>query len=199
MAVSKNQKQLRSFIGGINFYNSMWPRQTHVMAPLTRLTGDVPWDWTQECQFAFDEIKAVLASDCMNRYTDLNKPFTIVCDASNYQLGSCILQDGMPIAYWSKTLTDAQKNYTTTEKELLAIMLTLKEYKTMLLGRNLKNYTEHKNLIFQTLSVERVLRWRLYMEQFCYTLDYLEGEKYVLVDCFSRLPRIGKTLIGKKE
>ena len=93
----------------------------------------------------------------MNRYTDIDKPFTIVCDALNYQLGSCILQDGMPIAYWSKTLTDTQKNYTTTEKELLAIVLTLKEYKTMLLGGNLKIYTDHKNLIFRTLSVERVL------------------------------------------
>ena len=80
------------------------------MAPLTRLTEEVPWDWTPECQFTFDEIKAVLASDCMNRYTDLDKLFTIVCDASDYQVGSCIMQDGMPIAYWLKTLTDAQRN-----------------------------------------------------------------------------------------
>ena len=199
MAAPKNQKQLRSFTGGINLYNSMWPQRTHVMAPLTRLTGDVSWDWTDDCQFTFNEIKAVLASDCMNRYTDLDKPFTIICDASNYQLGSCIMQDGMPIAYWSKTLSPAQQNYTTTEKELLAIVLTLKEYRTMLLGGDLRIYTDHKNLIFRTLSVEWVLRWRLYMEQFYYTLDYLEGDKNVLADCFSRLPRMEKILVGKKE
>ena len=93
-----------------------WPRQTHVMDPLTALTGEIPWNWTQQCQFAFNEIKAVLASDCMNWYVNLDKPFTIVCDTSNYQLGSCIMQDGMPIAYWSKTLSAAQQNYTTTEK-----------------------------------------------------------------------------------
>ena len=69
----------------------------------------------------------------------------------------------------------------------------------MLLGGDLKIYTDHKNLIFRTLSVERVLRWRLYMEQFYYTLDYLEGEKNVLADCFSRLPRMEKTSVGKKE
>ena len=118
------------------------------MTPLTEMTGDVPFKWTQECQWAFDKIKAVLASDCMYRYADLEKPFTIVCNASDYQLGSCILQDGYLITYWSKTLSLAQKHYTTTEKELLAIVLTLKEYRVMLLGGDLKIYTDHKNLIF---------------------------------------------------
>ena len=127
----------------------MWRQRTHVMAPLTRLTGDVPWDWIDEYQFAFDEIKAVLAFDCMNRHADLDKPFTIVCGASNYQLGSCIMQDSMPIAYWSKTSSPAQQNYTTTEKELLAILLTLKEYRTMLLGGDLKIYTDHKHIFFE--------------------------------------------------
>ena len=98
------------------FYNNMCPGQTHIMAPLSRLTGKVPWNWTPQCQFALDKVKAVLASNCMNQYVDLDKPITIVCDASNYQLGSCIMQDGMPIAYWSKTLSTAQQNYTTTEK-----------------------------------------------------------------------------------
>ena len=109
-------------------------------------------------------MKAILATDCLNTYADLDKPFTIVCGASDYQLGSCILQDGKPIAYWSKSLTAAQKNYTTTEKELLAIVLTLKEYRSMLLGGVLNIYTDHKNLTFRTLSIQRVLRLRLYME-----------------------------------
>ena len=70
----------------------------------------------------------------------------------------------------------------------------------MLLGGNLKIYTDHKNLIFRTLSLERVLRWRMYMEQFYYTLEYLEGEKNILADCFSRLPRMNnKITVGEKE
>ena len=66
LSTLKNKEQLQSFIGGINFYNNMWPRLTHVMAPLTEMTGNVPFKWTMECQWAFDKIKAVLASDCMN-------------------------------------------------------------------------------------------------------------------------------------
>ena len=70
----------------------------------------------------------------------------------------------------------------------------------MLLGGDLKIYTDHKNLIFRTLLLERVLRWRMYMEQFYYTLKYLEGEKNALVDCFSRLPRMdNKITVGEKE
>ena len=70
----------------------------------------------------------------------------------------------------------------------------------MLLRGDLHIFTDHKNLIFRTLSLERVLRWRLYMEQFYYKLDYLEGEKNVLADCFSRLPRMdNKITVGEKE
>mmetsp|Transcript_3054 Transcript_3054/g.3378 ORF Transcript_3054/g.3378 Transcript_3054/m.3378 type:complete len:147 (+) Transcript_3054:2445-2885(+) len=66
--------------------------------------------------------------------------------------------------------------------------------------RNLEIYTDHKNLIFRTPSVEQVLLWRLYTEQFYFTLDYLEGDKNVLGDCFIRLPRMdNKILVGKKE
>jgi hypothetical protein len=151
MSPPRNKKQLRSFIGGVNFYNSIWPRHTHVIVPLTRLTGDVPFKLTKECDDAFKEMKAVLASDCLHTYADLDKPFTIVCDASDYQLGSCIMQDGKPIAYWSKSLTAAQNNYVTTEKELLAIVLTLKEYRSMLLGGTLNIYTDHLNTFYANI------------------------------------------------
>ena len=140
-------------MGAINFYKSMWPRRTHVLAPLTRLTGQVPFCWDLARQQAFDEMKAVLATYCLNIYTDLDKHFRIVCNASNYQLGSCILQDRRPVAYWSKSLSPVQKNYITTEKELLAIVLTLQEYRRMLLGGKLVLYTDHKNLTFRTCLI----------------------------------------------
>ena len=69
----------------------------------------------------------------------------------------------------------------------------------MLLGGKLVIYTNYKNLTFRTLSTQRVLRWRLYMDDFDFELKYLEGENNVLGDCFSRLPGMNKILMGDKE
>ena len=192
MEPPKNRSEARSFIGAVNFYKSLWPQRAHVLAPLAELTGDKPFRWTPVHQKAFLEMKALLASDCINAYPDYNKDFDIYTDASDYQLGAAILQDGRPVAYFSKKLTQAQRNYTTTEKELLAIVLCLKEYQKILRGGKLNVYTNHKNLTFNTLSVQRVLRWRLFMDEFDLTLRYIKGKDNVLADCFSRLPRMDR-------
>ena len=128
----KNQTQVRSFIGAVNFYRSMWPRRAHLMKPLTELTGKGSFVWTNRQQNAFDTLKSVMAADCLNAYPDYNQPFEIYTDTSNYQLGAAIIQNGRPVAYWSRSLQPTQQKYTTTEKELLAIILCLKEYEKIL-------------------------------------------------------------------
>jgi RNase H-like domain found in reverse transcriptase len=167
----------------------MFRNRSHILAPLTAQSGKRNLKWTTECQNAFDKIKAILTKETFLKYPDHNKPFHIYTDASDYQLGSVIMQDGGPVAFFSRKLNAAQKNYTTGEKEILSIVETLKEYKTMLFGcPELHVYTDHKNLTFSALQTQRVLRWRLFLEEFGPTFHYIEGSKNLAADALSRLP-----------
>jgi transposase InsO family protein len=203
MQPPKNIKQLRSFIGAVNFYKSMFPRQTHVLRPLTALTGIKKFQWEPIHQTAFEATKAMIAQDAINNYADINEPFHIYSDASDYQMGAVVTQlinnKRLIIAYWSRTLSPAQTNYNTMEKELLAIVMCVKEYRNLLYGGVIIVYTDHRNLTFRTLSTQRVIQWRMYLEDFDITFRYIEGEKNVLADCYSRLPRMDKPSKGRNE
>ena len=92
----------------------MWPRRSHVLAPLHKLIGVGGFVWEPRHEQAFQTMKAMVAADAMSYYPDLNKPFEIYTDKSEYQMGAAIIQDGHPIAYWLKKLTDLQQGYNTT-------------------------------------------------------------------------------------
>jgi hypothetical protein len=125
-----NATELRMFIGCVNYYNDMWPSRAHILKPLTDQSGlkkRSPIKWTDEMQQAFDKMRLLMAPDSLAAYPDHNKRFDVYTD-SYFQLGTCIIQEGWPVAYFSRKLTNSQQNYTTMEKEMLSIITTLKEF-----------------------------------------------------------------------
>ncbi len=124
-----NVKELRHFLGMVQYYWDMWARHSEMLAPLTDLVGECgemkttrmnktktkPWQWDLNHQQAFDNIKAAIAKETVLAYPDFLKPFEIYMDASSMQLGAVITQDNRPIAFFSRKLSKMQQKYSVTE------------------------------------------------------------------------------------
>jgi len=207
-----NVKELRHFLGMVQYYRDMWARRSEMLAPLTDLVGECgetkttkrnktkkqPWRWDRIHQQAFDNVKAAIAKETVLAYPDFSKPFEIFTDASSTQLGAVITQDNRPIAFFSRKLSETQQKYSVTEIELLAIVETLKEFKGMLWGQNIMVYTDHKNLTRDALGLtsDRVYRWRLLLEEYAPQIIYIKGIHNTVADAISRLdydPQLNKT------
>ena len=128
-----------------------------------------------------------MTQETLLAYPNFDEPFNVHTDASHTQLGSVVSRNGSPIAFYSRKLNAAQTRYTTTERELFAIVETFKEFRNILLGQQLRVYTDHKNLTFKNFNTERVMRWRLIIEEFNPDLIYIKGERNIVTDALSRL------------
>ena len=184
-------KHLRRYLGMVNFYRRMWAHRAHILTPITNFNKKTTkYKWTEDCQCAFKEIQRIIAAETLLAYPDYKKPFDIHTDASDYQLGGVISQNRKPIAFYSRKLTQTQKNYTVTEKELLSAVEILKEYKTMVYGYKINLYTDHKNLCHQHTvhTSQRVNRQRLLLDEYQVIIHYLPGEHNVTADYMSLQP-----------
>ena len=148
---------------------------------------------------AFEQMKKLIAQETILALPDYSKPFQIYTDASDYQLGGVIQQNGKLLAFYSRKLNKAQKNYTTEEKELLGIVETLKEFKGMFLGYRIEVFTDHLNLVHETTlkASDRVMRQKLLLEEFGIKTTHVKGEKNVVADAISRLDFQSKAIVKK--
>jgi hypothetical protein len=138
---------------------------------------------------AFNHVIATIAKDVVMAYPDYSKVFEMYTDASSKQLGAVITQDNRPIAFFSWKLSNAQRKYSVTKIELLAIVKTLKEFKGMLWGQQIKVFTDHANLMRDALGLtsDRVYQWRLLLEEYGPKIVYIKGIHNTVADAVLRL------------
>jgi hypothetical protein len=150
-------KEIRSFLGHAGFYKRFIMDFSKIARPWCNLLAkDVPFDLNDKCQTAFEILKKTLTSKPIIQPPNWGLPFEIMCDASDYTVGAVLGQrvEKLPhvIYYANKTLNDAQLNYSTTKKELLAVVFALDKFRSYLLGSKVLVYSDHatvKYLLFK--------------------------------------------------
>ena len=192
-----NVKQLKRFLGMINFYRDVFEKRSHIMAPLNDLAADCGkrkgkkaksgWKWERVHQDAFEACKEMLVNEVKLAFPDFTKPFHLYSDASDIQLGATLVQEGRPLGFYTQKLNSAQRNYTVSERELLGIVEGLKAFEGMIRGMNLTVHINHLNLLYQKLPNQRMMRWRLMMEEFNPKVVHIAGVDNDASDALSRL------------
>ncbi|KAL5504680.1 hypothetical protein ACEPAH_7343 [Sanghuangporus vaninii] len=193
--VPKNVHEVQQFLGLGNWLRRFVEGYSSVVKPLTSLTGKAEWRWGEEQQKAFEELKKRLTNPPVLVIPNNEDPFRVEADASDFATGGVLLQkqEGRwkVVAYRSSTFLDAERNYEIYDKEMLAIVQALKEWRQYLQGANqpFEVWTDHANLTYfkapQKLN-RRQARWRLDLAEFDFTLVHKPGKTLGKADLLSR-------------
>ncbi|XP_046559854.1 uncharacterized protein K02A2.6-like [Haliotis rubra] len=197
----KEVNELRSYLGMLNHYSEFLPNMATKCAPLyDLLKKTATWKWTQVEQQAFEVSKSDLTSDSLLIHYDSDKEIVVSCDASPYGIG-CVLQHRTeegekPVAFASRKLNSAEKNYSQLEKEALALIFVVTKFRQYLLGRQFTLITDHKPLIHlfspsketPVMAASRIKRSSLKLATFQYNIEYRTSKQNANADLLSRLP-----------
>ena len=196
MTAPQDKQQLQSFLGMVNYMGTFIPNLSHHTEPLrSMLKQDAVFAWDKVKTRSFQQIKNLIlkANETPLRYYDRTKPVIVQADASLCGLGACLLQEEQPIAFASKSLTDAESRYANIERELLAIIFACQRFSTYLLGRSFIAESDHKPL--EMIAVKNLAnappclqRMLLQLQCFDITIRYRPGVEMKLVDALSRCP-----------
>ena len=199
----EDKKGIERLLGTINFLASYIPNMSDITAPIRELLkSDVIFDWQAEQKKALETIKMILTSNPVLKFYDVTKNVTIQTDSSQDGLGSCLLQEGHPIAYASRSLTEAEKNYAQIERELLAIVFACEKFNQYIYGKEVIVQTDHKPLqAIQNKPLHkappRLQRMLLRLQKYDLILKYTPGKNMYVADTLSRAYL--KTVVNKND
>ena len=195
MAAPASVKGVRSFLGHAGFYRRFIKDFSKITHPLCNLLAkDVVFHFDKDCMNAFNTLKRELTSAPIIVAPDWSLPFELMCDASDFAIGAFLGQrvNKLPhvIYYASRTLNDAQLNYSTTEKELLAVVFGLEKFRSYLVGSKVIVYSDHAALRFLLTKKDakpRLIRWILLLQEFDLEIQDKNGSENVVADHLSRI------------
>ena len=204
-------KDLQSFLGVVNYLSGFSPYVAELAAPLRKLLRtDSVFCWTPEYDRAFNAIKKEMASPKILKFFDAKKPVVLEVDSSGHGLGAALMQPSdsnnykslKPVAYASKTLSDAETRYANIEREMLAIVFGMERFHHYTYGRKVNVITDHKPLVAimkkpVSSAPPRLARMLLRLQKYDINLEYSPGKELKLADALSRVdPLPGKEIQG---
>lgn len=192
----KNKKDLQTFLGVINFMGPFVPNLSEKTGPLRELLQkNVIFNWTKLHDKVFAEIKDSMLKAKLLVPFDEAKELVIQCDASQYGLGCCLLQEGKPISFASRSLTSCERNYSQIEKEMLSIIYACTKFNFYTYGRKIRVTNDHKPLLgilkkdIHKIPSAKLQRMRLKLLNYDIELEYAPGKTIQLADYLSRYTR----------
>ena len=191
MPAPQDKPGVQRLLGMVNYLAKVIPGMSEITTPLRELLKKrVPWQGTEKHQVAFEKIK-ILFTNWVLEYYDVTKPVVIQTDASSKRLGAVLLQDGHPIAYASRTMTETQEKYAQIEKELLAVVFACERFHQCIYGKTVEVDYDHKPLesILRnslTKAPARLHRMLLRLQRYDLNLIYKQGKHLKVADTLSR-------------
>lgn len=197
----RDVSQLRSFLGGVNYYSKFVQNLQSLLHPLHRLLQKgVPFEWTVECQECFENVKQRLQNSAMLARYDPSKSITIICDASPYGVGAVlnVIENGeeRPCFMVSASLKPAQQNYSQLHREAYAIVFSVTKYHKFIYGKKVTIFTDCKaleSILSKSNNLDgvinsRFLRWILFLQNYDIEIKYRPSKQTACADVLSRLP-----------
>jgi hypothetical protein len=190
----KDEKETKRFVAFANYYRKFIKNFAVIAAPLNKLSKKgVSFLWSEECQKAFDVLKNKLCSPVVLDYPDFSEEnnFNLTTDASKIAIGAVLSNsNGRPVAYASRALNKQEKNYSTTEIELLAMVWATKHFRPYLFGRYFEICTDHRPLVYlfsQADPSSRLNKFRMSLMEYNFVAKYLKGKDNSVADALSRI------------
>lgn len=190
--IPKTVREIQSFLGLTGYYRKFIDDYAKIIKPLTlclKKNSKININ-DHDYKESFHKLKTLMTNDLINRHPDFSKEFTLTTDASNFAIGAVLSQTHGPLSFASRTLNKHECNYSTIEKELLAIVWATKQFRHYLYGRQFIIKTDHRPLVWLHNLKEpntRLQRWKIKLEEYDFKIEYIQGKENKVADALSRI------------